>query len=453
MLTCIRKEASTAQLVVLDDDPTGTQTVHGIPVLTTWEVETLIQVLGRDWPVIYILTNSRSMAPIEAEKITRQVAKALTEVSSRTGKSLRVLSRSDSTLRGHFPLETDVLAAELAAAGPPIGRLLLVPAFIEGGRYTLSGTHYLQIGDELVPTADTEFALDASFGYRTSYLPDWVAEKSGERIQASQVTVISLDEIRKGGPEHVASRLLNASEVVSIDALSYRDLEVVALAAVRAESLGNRFLFRTGASFVRVLAGLPELPLLSPQAAVDRQAEAGGLCIVGSYVERSSDQLARLLSLPGVKGIELRAESVQRPEQAEAEIQTVASDASAALIEGEDVVIFSSRKVLKGGSQEENLAICRRVSLALTGAVARIAVRPRFFIAKGGISSHDVATRSLGVRVALVLGQVLPGVPVWELGSETRFPGLPYVVFPGNVGGPDALATLVQSMRSKTVLS
>jgi len=172
LLARIRKEGSWAQLVVLDDDPTGTQTVHGIPVVTTWEIETLTHVLGQDWPVVYILTNSRSVAPSEAEKITRQVAKALTEVSSRTGKSLRVLSRSDSTLRGHFPLETDVLAAELAAAGPPMARLLLVPAFIEGGRYTLSGTHYLQIGDELVPTADTEFALDASFGYRTSYLPD-----------------------------------------------------------------------------------------------------------------------------------------------------------------------------------------------------------------------------------------------------------------------------------------
>jgi uncharacterized protein YgbK (DUF1537 family) len=123
-------------------------------------------------------------------------------------------------------------------------------------------------------------------------------------------------------------------------------------------------------------------------------------------------------------------------------MRTVASDASAALRQRKDVVIFSSRKVLRGGSQKENLAICRRVSMALTGAVARIAVRPRFFIAKGGISSHDIATRSLRVSVAMVLGQVLPGVPVWELGSETKFPGLPYVVFPGNVGRPDALAML-----------
>ena len=196
----------------------------------------------------------------------------------------------------------------------------------------------------------------------------------------------------------MASLLVNSSEVVSIDALSYRDLEVVALAVVRAENLGTRFLFRSGASFVRVLAGLTERPLLASQTAVDSQVHIGGLCVVGSYVDRSSDQLTRLLSLPGMKGIELRAESVQLPEEAEVEMQTVASDASAALMQGEDVVIFSSRKVLRGASQEQNLAICRRVSIALTGAVARIAVRPRFFIVKGGISSHDVATRSLGVR-------------------------------------------------------
>src|SRR5262245_3499853 len=204
LLARIRRESSGAQLVVLDDDPTGTQTVHGIPVLTTWEVETLARVLRHDWPVVYILTNSRSMPPVEAEQVTSQVVSALSAASRKIGRKLRYLSRSDSTLRGHFPLETDVLAAQLAGEGTPIRSVLLVPAFIEVGRHTLSGTHYLQVGDELVPTHETEFALDSCFGYSTAYLPDWVAEKSNGRIQASQVTVVSLDEIRQGGPEHVA---------------------------------------------------------------------------------------------------------------------------------------------------------------------------------------------------------------------------------------------------------
>jgi hypothetical protein len=52
-----------------------------------------------------------------------------------------------------------------------------------------------------------------------------------------------------------------------------------------------------------------------------------------------------------------------------------------------------------------------------------------------------------GVRRAQVLGQIVPGVPVWRLGPESKYPGLPYVVFPGNAGGPDALASVIRVLR------
>jgi uncharacterized protein YgbK (DUF1537 family) len=84
----------------------------------------------------------------------------------------------------------------------------------------------------------------------------------------------------------------------------------------------------------------------------------------------------------------------------------------------------------------------------LISIVRGLQVRPRFLIAKGGITSSDVATRGLGVRRALVRGQILPGVPVWRLGAEARFPGLDYVVFPGNVGGDTALADAVRKFGS-----
>ena len=64
-------------------------------------------------------------------------------------------------------------------------------------------------------------------------------------------------------------------------------------------------------------------------------------------------------------------------------------------------------------------------------------------VSKGGITSSVLATDALNVRRAQVLGQILPGVPVWQLGPEARYPGMPYVVFPGNVGGPDALLKAV----------
>jgi uncharacterized protein YgbK (DUF1537 family) len=79
--------------------------------------------------------------------------------------------------------------------------------------------------------------------------------------------------------------------------------------------------------------------------------------------------------------------------------------------------------------------------------VRALTIRPRYLVAKGGITSSDIATQGLGVRRALVLGQILPGVPVWQLGPETRHPALVYIVFPGNVGGPQALAEIVTTLR------
>jgi len=93
------------------------------------------------------------------------------------------------------------------------------------------------------------------------------------------------------------------------------------------------------------------------------------------------------------------------------------------------------------------LDIGRRVSDALIAIVQGLAVTPRYLIAKGGITSSDTATHGLGVRRAVVLGQAIPGVPVWQLGAESKYPGLGYVVFPGNVGADTALADLVARLH------
>lgn len=449
LLARIRAAAGGARLVVLDDDPTGVQTMYGIPVVTTWDVETLTDVLRQDWPAVYILTNSRSLPAAEAARLATEVAGALAAAAGRAGVALRVLSRSDSTLRGHFPAETDALAAALAATGAPADRLLLTPAFMEGGRYTLDGTHYVLEQGELVPAAATEFARDPAFGYRHSFLPDWVAEKTGGRIPAGQVSVISLTDIRSGGPARVAAQLkaVPPGGAAAVDALSYRDLEVAALALLEAEAAGARYLVRTAAAFVRALAGLPERPLLQPGEVADAAAGAGGLCVVGSYIQKSSQQLAHLMELPGVVPVELAVDTVLAPGGAEAEAARVAAAAETALSAGQDVVLYTTRRLVTGATPEESLRIGQAVSAALTDAVGRIRVRPRFLIAKGGITSNDVATRSLRVQVAQVLGQIIPGVPVWTLGPETPFPGLSYVVFPGNVGSPSALAEVFASLR------
>ena len=98
----------------------------------------------------------------------------------------------------------------------------------------------------------------------------------------------------------------------------------------------------------------------------------------------------------------------------------------------------------------DELAVARAVSEALVAIVHGIKTRPDFVAGKGGITSSDVGTRGLGAARAVVLGQIRPGVPVWRLGAESRFPGMPYVVFPGNVGGPETLAEIVAELSGGT---
>jgi len=445
----IRQAAATRRLVVLDDDPTGMQTMHGIPVLLQWQGDEIRKALTENWPAVYILTNSRSMDPTEAARTVRDVMQRLVSAAEDLGLNLRVVSRSDSTLRGHFPLETDLMAEELAHV-TPIAGTILVPAFIEGGRVTRGGVHYLIEGDQPIPVGETEFARDPAFQYRSSSLPEWVEERTEGSTPASEVNVLSLNTIRSGGAAAVATWLqgLPAPFVAAADAVCQRDLEVLALGALLAEEAGVNVLFRTAASMVRALSGLESRSLLSQSDLLSPRSRAGGLCVVGSFISKSSDQLARLLALPDVQPVELDVNQVLDGDTTH-EVKRVADEVNAHLNAQQDVVLFTSRGVRTGGSASLSLDIGRRVSTALTDVVHQLTTEPGFLISKGGITSHNVAFQGLGAHSALVLGQALSGVPVWELGPETPFPGLPYIVFPGNVGGPSSLSGLFSGLQTE----
>ncbi len=430
--------ASRRKVVVLDDDPTGTQTVYDLPVLTTWDVKALRAELIKDAPCFYILTNSRSLPANEAYALNLEIARNLKQAAAETGAEFSIVSRSDSTLRGHFPGELQALTEVLGN----FNALIVIPYFEAGGRYTVGDVHYVAEGDTLLPAAETPFARDAAFGYRSSNLREWVAEKSNGELCADSVATISIRELRQGGPEVVSERLLqfSSANVCVVNAACPSDLEVFVKGLLVAEAQGRRFLFRTAASFVAVRLGLAPRPLWQPLAT---HSAAGGLTVVGSYVPKTTAQLEALLTNPEIERVEISVAAILQKERRESELSRVVDQINRLLAAGRDVVVFTSRKVITGGDATTSLDIGGKVSDALVELVQRIETRPRYLIAKGGITSSDLATHGLGVKRALVLGQILPGVPVWELGVETKFPGLPYVIFPGNVGGSEALLQVV----------
>ncbi|MET7686977.1 four-carbon acid sugar kinase family protein [Streptomyces sp. NPDC005483] len=436
------------RLVVLDDDPTGTQTVADVPVLTSWTVDDLRWALRQDSTVFFVLTNTRSLSPEDAAARNREVVRALRTASAAEGTGYVLASRGDSTLRGHFPLETDVLAEELGT----VDGVVLVPAYIEAGRLTVGSHHWMQTSDGLLPVGESEFARDATFGYRSSSLPKWVEEKTGGRVPADEVLRVTLDDLRGGGPAHT-SRLLSSlrgGRTAVVDAVCDDDLRVLALALAQAEENGTRLLYRVGPSFVRARAGqAARAPLTPAELRPLRGDAAHGLIVVGSHVALTTRQLDRLRERGGIAEHELDVALLLDEGRRDAHIAEVAAAAAGAL-DSADAVIRTSRVLVTGADADDSLAISRRVSAALVEAVRQVSAtrRPAFVVAKGGITSSDTATHGLEIRRAWARGTLLPGiVSLWEP-ADGPAAGIPYIVFAGNVGGADALADALDLLRS-----
>jgi uncharacterized protein YgbK (DUF1537 family) len=260
---------------------------------------------------------------------------------------------------------------------------------------------------------------------------------------------ISIDDIRKGGPERVRAKLSQLSNMQAciVNAATLRDMQVFALGLLDAESKDKkRILVRSAATFVQARIGLPKRPILDASVINSGGTENGGLIVVGSYVPKTTTQLETLLASDELEKIELNVADLVDKQKCATTIDEILDRLENAITSGKNTVVYTSRKLVIGENPSESLAIGNAVSAGLVSIVSRLKSQPRFIIAKGGITSSDVATKGLGIRRAMVLGQAAPGIPVWSIGEEGKFPGMSYVVFPGNVGGDDELAKLVSRL-------
>jgi uncharacterized protein YgbK (DUF1537 family) len=451
--------ADAPRLVVLDDDPTGTQSVADVPIITDWREQDLRWALRQPAGGFYLLTNTRSLVPAQAAARNREVLTALASITRELTVPVALVSRSDSTLRGHFPLETDVLGEEFAARfGQLVDGVLLIPAYIDAGRITVDSGHWVRTPDGFIPAGESEFAADVAFGYAASDLRAFVEEKSDGRWPADTVARVTLEDLRTGGVEHVMRRLrdLRGGRPMVVDAACDEDLRILALAAMRAEQQGKTFLYRTGPSFVRNRLGQRAHPPLSDDALAamigapvvdDRRTRArGGLVLAGSYVGLTTVQLQQLGELELLTELELDVPALLAADDPVSLVESLAARAAHALAEG-DVVLRTSRTVVSVPSAQSSLTAHARVSDALVETVRGIIARvtPRWIVAKGGITSSDVATRGLGIRRAWARGTLLEGiVSLWQPAAGTT---PPYIVFAGNVGDEGALRRVVQRLR------
>jgi Uncharacterized protein conserved in bacteria len=446
LISCNKK------IVVLDDDPTGVQTVHDVFVYTDWSRESILKGFEDKNPIFFVLTNSRGFTEEQTTKVHREIAENVVAISRQTGKDFIIISRGDSTLRGHYPLETDVLRETLEKEmNIKVDGEVIIPFFTEGGRYTIDNIHYVAEGDILNPAGNTEFAKDKTFGYKSSDLTGWVEEKTKGLYKKEDVLSITLEELRSCSYDRITEKLNSVSRFnkIIVNAMEYEDVKVFVTALIKSMNAGKHFMFRSAAALTKVIGGISDQELLCREQLVNTANKNGGVIIVGSHVNKTTRQLNELMKLKDIAFIEFNQHLVLDDAAFQAELDRVIEDADKNIENGRTVAIYTRRERfdLNNGNSEDELRVAVKISDAVTRIVGRLKVRPNFIIAKGGITSSDVGTKGLGVKKALVMGQILKGIPVWLTGPESKFPNMPYVIFPGNVGTDDSLREAVSIMQ------
>ena len=311
----------------------------------------------------------------------------------------------------------------------------------------------MKYGEELIPANETEFAKDKTFGYTAATMPEYIEEKTKGAYKAENVTCISLEDIHNMDIDKIENLILNVHDFnkIIVNAVDYADVKVFCVALYRAMAKGKVFMFRTAAAIVKVMGGVSNQPLLTRKQMVTKETENGGIIVVGSHTDKTTRQVEELKKLADIEFIELDATLVKDEQAFEAEVNKCLEKEEECIKAGKTVCCYTTRALITADTwdKEDELRLSVKISDAVQSLVGRLKVTPAFVIAKGGITSSDVGTKALAVKKANVLGQIRPGIPVWQTGEESRFPMTPYVIFPGNVGEITTLRESVEVLLDK----
>lgn len=447
-------EQDCSKIIVLDDDPTGVQTVHDISVYTKWTEECIKKGFEENRKLFYILTNSRGLTKEDTLRIHKKIAHNIVKIAKEKNRKYLIISRSDSTLRGHYPLETEVLREVIEETEHiNIDGEILCPFFKEGGRYTIQDIHYVKYDDRLVPAAQTEFAKDATFSYHSSDLKEYIEEKTEGRYKAKDVISITLEELRGIKLEKIREKLMSARDFskIIVNAVDNLDIKIFCIVLYRTMREGKHYLFRTAATFVKEIGGITEKSLLTREELIKKKNPSGGLIIVGSHTEKTTKQLKEVLKIKNIISVAFNSDLVLQEQKFAEEVERTRKEIEKIILSGKTAVVYTKRKMLTVENDTREKALLRsvKISNAVQSLVGRLSVEPLFIIAKGGITSSDIGTKGLKVECAEVLGQIYPGIPVWRIKDESKFPDMPYVIFPGNVGDDDTLRKVSEVLIGK----
>lgn len=343
-------EKNHKKIIVLDDDPTGVQTVHDVSVYTDWSEESIRSGFEEKTRMFYILTNSRGFTIEQTTLCHKEIIERIDKISKKTGKEYLIISRGDSTLRGHYPLETELLREGFEADGTKrVDGEIICPFFKEGGRYTIENIHYVKTGNQLIPAGQTEFAKDKTFGYQSSDLCEYIEEKTKGQYPAKSVTYITLKELREQQIDRIMEKLMKVQGFgkVVVNAVDYYDLKVFTIALYRAMSRGKNFMFRTAAALVKVMGGVSDKPLLTRKEMVVKESKNGGIVVVGSHTKKTTSQMEELRKIEGLVFLEFNSDLVLDEKAFEKEIIETVKKEEELIENGKTVVVYTRRNAVR----------------------------------------------------------------------------------------------------------
>ncbi len=440
------------KIVVFDDDPTGSQTVHGCHLLFSWDVDLLCKGLRNPSPLLFILTNTRSMSPEAALLRNSEICQNLCEALQREGLDFHevvVVSRGDSTLRGHGVLEPKVIEEELG----PFAATLHVPAFLEGGRSTINGIHCLNG----IPVHETAFAKDCLFGFSTSNLAEWLEEKSLGSIKQTDVLRITCKQLDEAASTELGRRNLvdflrnlDRNQSVVVDAETSKQLSCLG-DAIRSLLEDKRFLFRSAASFINALSEVDSKILeLDSLQHFRRKNELGislpGMVMVGSHVPLADIQLDELLAVDQCDGLELPVGELRRLFDGSSEnfllseLEKLWVNQLLQLIQGgKTPVLYTSREDIHFDLPEMQREFEQSLALLMSRLVTSISPKLGYLITKGGLTTQTFLVHGLQLKEVYLEGQLLPGLSLVRPTFNDELGTLPIITFPGNLGEKDTL--------------
>ena len=446
------------KVVVIDDDPTGSQTVNNCLLLLKWDYSTLVKGFKSESNLFFILANTRSLSENDATLRIQEICNNLKEVIAYEDvkkEEIIFVSRGDSTLRGHNFLEPNTINNCLG----PFDATFHIPAFIEGKRFTVNGCHFV----DKIPVDQTIFAEDKIFGYKTSNIKNLLFQQSKSQINLDDIQNIKLSDFETLKVEEkniIFQKLKNFKNNIHVilDIENYSQLNKFSL-VINKLSKQKRFLFRTAASFISSISDIKSNPKKDIFSSNFRRQNNDnkflpGLVVVGSFVELSTLQLQQLLNISHCEPIELdvfeffRIISLENPEDKLNFLKkTLLLEIRSNFKKGKTPVLFTSRKLMSLECSEQ-FNFYNSLALFIANLVADLKNEIGYLISKGGITTNVILSNGLEADYVYLEGQIITGISLvtYKLKNDEK---LPIVTFPGNIGTADSLLKVWSILENK----